>query len=92
MINARSIKANIEILSDFITEFNHDIISITETWLTHDFTPLISQLINDTYIYKHTSRNTLHENKTGDGIGILFKKLMTLISYTNYVTLVLNAS
>ena len=92
LINARSIKANIEILSDFITEFNHDIIAITETWLTHDFTPLISQLINDTYIFKHTPRNILHENKTGGGIGILFKKSMKLISYTNILSLVLNAS
>ena len=95
---ARSIKANIEILSDFITEFNHEIIAITETWLTHNFTPLISQLINDTYIFKYTPRNILHENvhdivnKTGGGIGILFKKSMKLISYTNYLSLVLNAS
>ena len=82
LINARSVKANLIFILDFINEFNHDIIALTETWFNENECAVISSL-------KSTDYNFIQANhvcgRTGGGVGILCKKVLNL-SIQDYLT------
>ena len=56
LINARSVKANLIFILDFINEFNHDIIALTETWFNENDCAVISSLKSTDYNFIQANR------------------------------------
>ena len=68
LINARSVCNKAELIVDYVTSHDIDIMCITETWLRSEDTASVSAVTPSGYHLEHVART----NGRGGGVGVLF--------------------
>ena len=56
LINSRSVRNKAELIRDYIVDRDHDIVCITETWLSTSDTAVINALTPEGYNFRHLPR------------------------------------
>ena len=75
LINTRSLRSNANVICDYVLEHDLDIVCVTETWLTwRDANSCMSTIPG--YTLEHIPRC----NRSGGGVGVLFKDGLRLAS------------
>ena len=77
LLNARSLRNKVDLITQSIIDSNCSISAITETWLTNDDSALASQLTPDGFKLLLANRSTSHR---GGGSALLFSSELKLIS------------
>ena len=81
LINARSVRNKIPSIISLMTDYNLDILFITETWLSPLDSPHIAALNTPSYQFIHNPRNSPHP---GGGTGILHTYTLTLSNISHH--------
>ena len=79
LLNARSVRNKVDLITQLIIEYNCSISAITETWLTNDESAIASQLTPNGFTLLLANRPT--PNRDG-GIIMLFSTELNLISFS----------
>ena len=77
LLNARSVRNKVDLITQLIIDSNCSISAITETWLTNDDSALASQMTPDGFKLLLANMSTSHR---GGGLALLFSSELKLIS------------
>ena len=83
-MNIQSVTSKTLEIRDLTAEKSLDILALTETWLTNNDSSKIAELVPDTYMFYHVSRE-----KRGVGVGLCLSKRFThvkMIKSLNYTS------
>ena len=74
LINARSVCNKAELIVDYVTSHDIDIMCITETWLRSEDTASVSAVTPSGYHLEHVARS----NGRGGGVSVLFRSSFSI--------------
>ena len=80
-INIKCIHSSLHLLIDYLSDVNHDFISITETWLTDNDPNQITKLKELGYSFYHSPRSI---QKRGGGICVIYNSDYVINNVVNY--------
>ena len=79
MCNARSLRKNVDYITQYIIEHDIDLLTITETWLTYTDQDIINEITFNSTIYTCYRCDRI-TSTFGGGVAIFLKNNMTVYS------------